>query len=152
MAGVPGKNKIERSFRILVDDSAASPQDLTGDLVPGSLKGGGIVLDQVDMTGVSETVKNALAGQGDAPITAKFHMNDTTTTGAFTVIKGIAGLVGTVTLQYGSAGAAPSTGDPEWEGEYTCLGFSVAPEGGKHVLSVSFVPGSTTPPAWGTVS
>jgi hypothetical protein len=152
MAGVPGKNKIERGFRILVDNSAGSAQDLSGDLVPGSCKGGGVVLDEIEMTGVSNTVKNYLGGFGDAPIDAQFYMNDTATTGAFTVLKGITGLVGTVTLQWGSNGAAPSTGDPEWEGEYTCLAADLGMNGGKAVINAKFKPGSAVAPAWGTVA
>lgn len=153
MAGVPGKNKIETGFRILVDDSGGVARDLSADLVPGSIQGGGATLDEVDMTGVSNTIKNALSGHGASPVTARFYMNDTATTGAFTVLNGRSGTSGTLTLQFGSAGAAPSTGDPEWEGEYTLLGAPVTVDAGRFVLSVTFVPtAGQSAPAWGTVA
>lgn len=148
-----GKNHIERSFRIYVDDSGATARDLSGDLIPGTIQGGGVVLDEVDMTGVSDTIKRALGGYGDSPITARFHMNDTATTGAFTVLKGREGDSGTVTLQYGQNGDAPTTGDPEWEGEYTLMSCNVVADGGRMVLDCRFIPQSgAADPAWGTVA
>lgn len=151
MAGVPGKNKLERGFRILWDNGA-TPQDITASLIPGTVTGGGKVLDDVDMTGVSNTIKNSLGGWGDAPVSAQFHLDDTATTGAYTMLNGTVGNVGTLTLQFGSAGAAPSTGDPEWEGEYVLLGAVAGQSGGKMILTATWKPGSATPPAWGTVS
>jgi len=142
-----GKNKVEKGFRITVNS-----QDLSGDLVPGSLTGGGVVFDKVEMTGVSDTVKNYLAGHGDAPINGKFYLNDTGTTGAFTVIEAANGTSVTVTLQYGSAGAAPTTGDPEWEGAYTIFMGQVGFDGGKAVFDCEMLPSSSTAPDWGTVS
>ena len=147
-----GKNKVERGFRILVDDSGGTPRDLCSDLVVGSVSGGGLTFDQVDVTGVCETVRNYLAGQADAPISASFHMNDTATTGATTVLNGIVGSAGTVTLQWGENGNAPATGDPEWEGEYLLLSAPVSLDGNKFVHQVSFVPSGSTSPAWGTVA
>lgn len=154
MAGVPGKNKIERGFRILWDNSSAAAKDLSGDLIPGSVSGGGASAEQIDMTGVSDSMKEYLAGYLESSISAKFHLNDTATTGAFTVIYNptTLRLTGTLTLQWGSNGAAPSTGDPEWEGEYTLISAPVSFEGGRAVITCTWVPGSATAPAWGTVS
>ncbi len=146
-----GKNKVERGFRILVDNSAGSVQGLSGDLVPGSLAGGGITLDEVELTGVSEAVKNFLWGHGNSEITAQFYLNDTATTGAFTVLKA-APYTGTVTLQWGSTGAAPTTGDPEWEGEYVILSSAAAMNAGAAIINARFLPTGSTAPAWGTVS
>lgn len=146
-----GRDKLERAFRFSFDDSGGSARDLSADLVPGSVQGGGVVLDEVDMTGVSHTVKNALAGQGDAPVTAQFIMNDTATTGATTVLHGMIGKVGTLTLQWGSNGAAPTTGDLEWEGEYVLLSANITNSGGKFVHNCSFKPSGSVAPAWGTV-
>ena len=140
-----GKNKTERGFRFLWDT-----KDLSGDLVPGSVNGGGIVLDEVDMTGVSEAVKNFLGGHGNAPVSARFHMNDASNR-AFNVLKDDGNVAATLTLQYGSSGAAPTTGDPEFEGTYVFLGFNVVPDGGKLVLEGRWMPSGATPPAWGTV-
>ena len=152
MAGTPGKNKIEKGFKILVDVSGGTPRDLCGDLVPGSISGGGITLDEVDMTGVCNAVYNFLAGHGTSEISANFHMNDTATTGAFTVLTAANGYVGTITLQYGSLGNAPDTGDPEWEGEYCYFVGQVENDGGKFVIPVTFKPSGAVAPAWGTVA
>ena len=141
-----GKNKVETGFRIQFNS-----QDISGDLVPGSLNGGGVVLDQVEMTGVSNTIRNYLRGHGSAPITGRFIMNDTATTGAFTVLNAATGA--TLTLQWGSNSAAPTTGDPEWEGNYTHFGFQIVFDNGKAVMEVTFQPtAGQTAPAWGTVA
>ena len=153
MAGTPGKNKIEKGFKILVDDSGGTPRDLCGDLVIGSISGGGVALDEIDMTGVCNTVYNFLAGHGTSEITATFFMNDTATTGAFTVLNGMNGSSGTVTLQYGSLGNVPDTGDPEWEGEYTYFVDQLTLDGSRWTLPVTFRPTSgAAAPAWGTVA
>ena len=147
-----GKNKVERWFRIQIDDSAAAPQDLTGDLLPGTIAGGGRTLDEVEMTGVSEEYKNFLTGHANSEITAQFYVNDAATTGAFTVLNGIVGGVArTMTLQYG-AGAAPTTGDPEWEGEYVVLAANIGLAGNKPVINFRALPSGSVAPLWGTVS
>lgn len=147
-----GKDKVERGFRFQFDDNGGTARDLSGDLVSGSFQGGGKVFDEADMTGVSESVKNYLAGHADSPVQAQFHMNDAATTGAHTVLKDMVGAVGTLTAQWGSNGAAPTTGDPEWEGEYVCLQADIALNGNKFVINALFKPSGSTPPAWGTVT
>ena len=155
MAATAGKNKIERGFRAWVDNASGSALDLSGDLVPGSVSGGGLVFDEAEMTGVSNTVKNYLAAHPDAPIEAQFHLNDTTTSGAHTVLNDLGGVGGTVTLQWGSdggAGGAPASGDPEWEGEYVLLQNLVTVDGGKFLINTRFMPeGGQSAPAWTTV-
>ena len=147
-----GKNHVERSFRISIDDSGGTARDLTGDLVPGSVSGGGLIYDEANMHGVSEAVVNYLANFANSEITAQFRMNDTATTGAFTVINGLNGSTGTATLRWGQSGAAPTTGDPEWEGEYVCLAGDIVPADGGFSQNVRLLPTGSTAPAWGTVS
>lgn len=149
-----GKNHNERSFRLLFDDASAAAQDLSADLVPGSVSGGGLTFDEVDVTGVSEAVYNFLKGRGTSEISANFHMNDTATTGATTVLNGhdAGSGVGTLTLQWGQNSAAPTTGDPEWEGEYVLLSNVIALDGNKFVHQCTFKPSGAVAPAWGTVS
>jgi len=147
-----GKNKTERGFRLLWDDSGGTVRDLSASLVPGSISGGGITLDEVEMTGVSDSVKNYLFGHGNSEITATIHMNDAATTGGHTVVKATVGVVGTLTLQYGSAGVAPTTNDPEWEGEYILIAAPVALDGGKFVHQCRWLPSGAVAPAWGLVA
>ena len=152
MANVLGKNKVERGFRIWFDDTVPTARDLTGDLVHGSVTGGGFIFDQADMSGVSETVRNYLAGHAESPVSARFHMNDTATTGSTTVLNAQNGLAGTITLQYGSLGAAPATGAPEWEGEYVLVQNNIVLDGNKFVHDCLFLPTGSTAPAWGTMT
>jgi len=147
-----GKNHIERSFRLSLDDSGGTARDLSGDLIPGSVSGGGLTFDEADMTGVSETVRNYLAGHAASVWTFQCHMNDTATTGATTVLNGIVGSTGTLTAQWGQSGAAPTTGDPEWEGEYVVLDNTVVLAGNTFAHQVTCQPTGSTAPAWGTVA
>jgi len=151
MAGVPGKNKTERGFRLQIDDSGGTARDMSSALIPGSFSSGGVVYDSVDMTAVSNSVRNSAFGWGTANVTFQLYMDDTATTGAFTVCKAFP-YTGTLTAQSGSARAAPSTGDPEWEGEYVFLGSPVSFSGDRAIITVTAEPSSSTAPAWGTVS
>lgn len=152
MANVLGKNKVERGFRFWFDDTVPTARDLSGDLVAGSVTGGGFVYDEVNMHGVSETTRNYLSGHAEAIVTARFHMNDTATTGATTVLNAQNGLSGTVTLQWASLGVAPETGAPEWEGEYVLIQNNIVLDGNKFVHDCRFLPTGSTAPAWGTMA
>ena len=144
-----GKNKVERWLTLKQDDSAGTPRDLSADLVPGTLQGGGLVFDEAEMTGVSEAVRNYLADHANSELAADFYLNDTATTGAHTVFNGMVGKVNTLTLDFG-AGAAPTTGDPEWNGEYLVLQAALGITGNKPVIHVKWKPGTSAAPAWGT--
>lgn len=159
MAGVPGKNKIERGFRIWWDDlgtGAGTRRDLTGDLLAGSVSGGGLTFDEVSKHGVSELVKNFLAGHATSEVSAQFHVNDATNR-ATPVLNGsmpsttVAG-IGTLTLEWGSNGAAPSTGDLCWQGEYLLVQNNLSFSGGDAIHNCKWVPTGATPPSFGTVA
>lgn len=146
-----GKNKIERWIYVFFDDSGDNARNLSSDIVPGSMSGlGGKIFDEIEMTGISEAHKNFLAGHWMNEFTAQFYLNDTATTGAYTVLYGVEGAVGTLTIQFGD-GAAPSGGEPEWEGEYLLAAAPIQIAAGKAVIAARFVPGGSTAPAWGTV-
>ena len=148
------KDKLSRGTRIMIDDAAnGTARDLSGDLVPDSISGPGYNAPFVDMTGESDAVENGMADRKKHNLKCKFHANDTASTGASTVLHGIEGVSQiTVTVQIGSAGAAPTTGDMEWEGEYTCLSATLSQEGGRWIHDCEFMPYGSTAPAWGTVS
>ena len=146
------KDKVERGFRFLYDDSGGTERDLSTGLVRASASGFGLIYEEADMTGVSNGVVNFLANHPTASISATFHMDDTATTGAHVVLSASSGVVGTLTARWGSAGAAPTTGDPMWSGEYLNTGVSVGFDGGKAVINVTFVAGSATAPVWSTYS
>ncbi len=140
------KSHIETGFRLLWGSD-----DLSGDLIPGSVTGGGKVLDEVDLTGVSETVRNYLAGHASAPISARFHVDDTASTGSWTILRDDSGTSATLTLRWGAAGAAPANPDPQWAGNYLFLGFSMSFDAGRAVMDCTWQPGSATAPAWDVV-
>lgn len=145
MAGTPGKNKLSRGTRF-----TAFSQDLSADLVPGSLNGFGFVAGFVDLTGESDAVGNGLADRKQVTLKAKFHLNDTGTTGAHTVLSNSVGSTTTVTIDVGSSGAAPSTGDPEFGGTFVLLKADVSPNGGKMEIDTEWRPATSTAPAWTT--
>jgi hypothetical protein len=142
-----GKNKSERGFRFWWGTA-----DLSGDLIPGSCTAPGKVLDEVDMTGVSDSVFNYLAGTASSSISAKFHMNDTIATGSYAVLANALRTTGTLKLWYGSEGIAPVNGDPAWEGTYFVNDCGISNDGGKSVLNLALTPGSATSPAWTVVA
>lgn len=147
-----GKNHVERSVYILIDDSGGTARNLSGDLIPGSLQGGGFVYDTAEMTGVSDAAKNYLAAHPTSEISADFHMNDTATTGSLTVLNARQGTGGTLEIRWGQNGAAPTSGDPQWDGEYVLIDCSVKQSGNTTVLSTKWaVQAGTTAPAFGTV-
>lgn len=145
------KDILSKYVRLWFDDSGGTPRDLSGDLIPDTLSGVGLDYEEVDMTGQSDDLKSAMGGQGDGTITAQFHMNDTASTGAFTVLNGMINSTGTLTIQYGTAGA-PAAGDPEWEGEYTLFSAPVNLSGGRSIINATFKPSPGASPAWGTMS
>jgi hypothetical protein len=146
------KDILGRYVKQYFDDSGGTPRDLSADLVPNTLSGIGTLYEEVDMTGQNEAVSNFLAGQGQSDIRAEYYMNDTGTTGAFSVLSGMVGEVGTFTAQYGTGGEAQA-GDPEWEGEYVLLELTVGVRAGKAVMKARWRPAAgSAAPAWGTVS
>ena len=117
------------------------------------MTGGGRVLDEVDMTGVSEALYHFLGGHARSPVAGQFHMSDVATTGAFTVMKDTVNVVGTLSLEWGANGAAPIAGDPKWEGEYVLLSDNIGESGGRSVINASWQPaGSQADPVWGVVT
>lgn len=145
------KDILERFVRLLWDDSGSVARDLSVDLVPGSLTGPGFTAPEIRMTGVADTVENYQADRNDMEVSAQFYMNNTATTGAFTVLKGTLARVGTLTIRFGT-GAAPVAGDPEYDGEHILLDTAIALQGGAVVMNARWKPGATTAPAWGVVT
>jgi hypothetical protein len=62
------------------------------------------------------------------------------------------GLTGTVTLQWGDAGAAPIATNLEYEGEFVLLRNSPQLDGNKWVHDCLFKPTGSAGVAWGTMS
>lgn len=147
-----GKNKIERGLRLKFDNAVGGTlTDFSSDLIIGSVSGAGKSLEEIEMTGVSNAVRNFLAGYATSTITARFIMNDTAATGSFTIFKAMFMLIGTLQIEFGSSGATPTTGDPRWYGEYVLTGLSAVPDGGKIVIEVTWNPADANGGTWGTL-
>jgi len=141
-----------RYVKILLDDSGGTPRDITASV--STIGGIGLSNEQVDVTTLSDSVMQYLSGRGDSTIELGGPFNNTATTGAHGVLSGLNGTntAATLTIQIGIR-AAPTTGDPEWEGEYVVLAYPVNVGLNEVTWSATLKPafGAATP-AWGTVS
>jgi hypothetical protein len=146
-----GKNKIERSIRLYWDDGGGVARDLSTSLIPGSIgPAGGKTGEEVDMTGVSDTIRKFLTGFSTSEVSARFLFDDTASTGSHTVLNATVGVVGTLTIEFGSSGSAPTTGDPKWSGEYVLIEAPVSQDAGRIVIDARWLPAAgAADPAWG---
>jgi len=145
------RGKLTQGVKIYLDDNGGTPRDITCDLI--DIPETGITYAEVDMTGVCNTVANYLAGLGTAGSTLKGAMNDTATTGFYTILAGLAvNQVVTLTAEYGDDASAPTTGSPTFGGEYVMMGFKVSNDGGKMVCEAEVKPTGAVAPAWGVKS
>ena len=136
-----------RFITIDVDDSSPAVRDITPAVKSITMP---INHDQNDVTGYSDGVHNVTLGHPDQPVSMSGDFDNTASTGAHTVLSGIVGQVSatvTITVQIGIR-AAPTSGDPEYEGEFFCTSYTVNPD---LTWDAEFMPGSSTAPAWGTV-
>lgn len=137
-----------RYIRVYVDDSGASARDISASVT--NVTSVGLTYAETDVTAYSDGVINFTIGHPSAEVELSGPFNNTASTGAHTVFTGINGSMSattTFTFQIGIR-AAPTTGDPEFEGEYYCSNYRVNGDG---TWTARLVPGSATAPAWGTV-
>jgi hypothetical protein len=137
---------------VIMDDSGGTPRTFAnGDINSVDV---GQTFDQHDVTGFGDAVHNVVNGQLQAPVTIKGNLTTTADTGTHTVIQGAfaAGSTVTLTVQVGQ-NAAPTTGDPEYEGEFIVESYKpVVETGGAITFEAALKPANGTAPAWGTVS
>lgn len=139
-----------RYIRVSLDDTAGSAQDLSASI--SSITGVGLENQQDDVTAYSDGVINFTLGHPSAEVDISGPLNNTATTGAHTVLSAISNAPYsqdsyTLTVQFGIR-AAPTTGDPEFEGEYLVTSYIVNGDG---TWTAHLVPATATAPAWGTV-
>ena len=140
-----------RYIKVLLDNAGGSPQDITASV--DSIGDIGLTYDQADVTAINDSVMQYLAGRGDADIQLGGPFNNTATTGAHVVLTGLNGAntAATLTVQIGIR-AAPTTGDPEFEGEFVVTKYTVSGDMSAPKWSASLKPAfGTSAPAWGTV-
>ncbi len=137
---------------VQIDDSGGTPRTFAdGDIISVDL---GLTFDQHDVTGFGDAVHNVVNGQLQAPVTLKGHLTTTADTGTHVVIQGAfaAGAAVSLAVQVGQ-NAAPTTGDPEYTGEFYVESYKPTIEtGGAVTFEATLQPASGTAPTWGTVS
>lgn len=137
-----------RHIRVSVDDSGATARDISAAV--SNISGVGLTHAEQDVTGYSDGVINFSLGHPSSEIEISGPVDNTASTGAHVVFSGIVGHVSatkTLTVQIGIR-AAPTTGDPEFEGEYYCSSYVISGDG---TYTARMVPASSTVPAWGSV-
>ncbi len=144
------KTALEKGLRLIWDGD-----NLDGDMVAGSLSGLGLDWQVVSMHGVSEAVRQTTSNHNTSDISAQFLMNDAQTSGVYDrgyVLCTDLKTIGTLTIQIGLAGAAPGSGNPEWEGTYILMSAPVSFDSGRPVITATWAVNGSSSPAWGTVS
>jgi len=134
--------------KILIDDAGGTPTDVSAQITAAD--GIPLTYDEIEVGGFGSTVKSYVAGRADVPVTIEGSVS-----AALHVI--LSGWVGddtdvrTVTFQYGN-NAAPTTGDPEIEGEYVCTAYNFRSElDGKQMFTAKLALGAgQSIPAWGS--
>ncbi|MCK5558722.1 MAG: hypothetical protein KAJ01_10100 [Candidatus Hydrogenedentes bacterium] len=134
---------------VKIDDSGDSPQDVSTDVesidIPDEY-------GELDVTGFSDGAVNSIAGMPSFNVEIAGNMNPAANS-LYDVLKGIVGKSAkTLTVQVGQ-GAAPTTGDPEFDGEFWCqkLNISSTPQG-KLTVTSSLRPSGSVAPAWGLMT
>jgi hypothetical protein len=140
-----------RYIKVLLDDSAAAPQDISASVT--DISGTGLDYQTQDVTAYSDGVINFTLGHPSAEVDLSGPLNNVATTGAHTILGTIidapySQASYTLTVQFGIRAAA-TTGDPEFEGEYLVSSYIV---NGDATWNAHLVPATGTAPAWGTVS
>lgn len=134
---------------VTIDDSVDAPQDVSSDVnsidIPDEF-------GQLDGTGFGDGSVNSFAGMPDFPVEGVGDFN-TDANSLYNVLKGIKGKgAKTLTVAVGD-GAAPTTGDPEFEGEFWCykMNFAATPQG-KVVINFGFKVSGSVAPLWALVT
>jgi hypothetical protein len=144
--------RIGKFVTVSIDDSGGTARAVTNDIT--SVGGIETTYDEGEVGGYSQD-KFYLALRADAPLTIEGLFNPTATTGSHTVLNSIVGVntsTFTVTIAIGD-NAAPTTGDPEWEGEYRCMSYTPTFDlNAPATFTATLMPASSTLPAWGTVA
>jgi hypothetical protein len=141
-----GKTNATR-ITVDIDDYANQIRDISASVTDVDIPTGN---DTTDVTGYSDGVINVTVGQANHPLTITGVYDTTDLVGAHTVLARLVGNIEdtlTITIQIGIR-AAPTGGDPEYEGLFYCTGLVYSND---LTFEATFEPGTSTAPAWGTV-
>lgn len=127
---------------IAVDDSAGTPQTISGDVQSYEIEYG---VDPLDVTGFGNGSKNYTPGLIVTGVTLTVFWNTTATTGAMTVLKGIVGSATSKTLSI-----TPEAAASVFSGEFMCDGITpqASVDGVIELGSVHFSVMGAVAPTW----
>jgi hypothetical protein len=134
-------------IRVWVDDEGGNLRDISGSVTNVDIP---IVQNESDVTGYSDGVINVTVGQPNNNVT----MDGVLDHGAdlsHDVLSNIVGFTTTVTEIEVRIGInrAPANPDPQWEGEYYCVEYTVS---GDLTWHASFMPAGSSLGTWTTVT
>jgi len=139
-------------IQVILDDSGGTPRTFAdGDIISVDVP---LTYDQYDVSGFGDDVHNMINGLLQAPVTVRGYLTTTANIGTHPVIQGAfaAEAQVTLTVQVGQ-NADPTTGDPEFEGEYIVESYKPTIEhSGAITFEAALKPANGTAPAWGTVA
>ena len=138
-----------KHITIDIDDNTPTIRDLSASIA--SVSGVGLTFAEQDVTAYSDGVINFTLGHPSSELEFTGPIDNTANVGGHVVFSAIAGdqtTTHTVTIQVGIR-ATPTSGDPEFEGEYYCSSYMVNGDG---TYTARMVPASHVAPAWGTGS
>ncbi len=138
--------------RVQLDDSGGTLRTFDdGDIVSVDVP---LTNDQHDVTGFGDAVHKFVNGQAQAPVTIRGYLTTTASVGTHTVIKGAYQAGSQVTLKVAVGNnTTPTTGDPEYSGEFYIESYRPMLETGKAIQFVATLkPATGTTPAWGAVA
>ena len=133
-------------IRVWVEDEVPTLRDISASVTDVTMP---ISNNSTDVTGYSDGVINFTVGQPGQPISMSGIFSNTADVGAHDVLSVIVGQATPtveVKIQVGIL-AAPSGTDPEYEGQYLCVDYTV---NGDLTWNAEFLPGSSTAPLWAT--
>jgi hypothetical protein len=126
MAKVTSKSAV-----VAVDDSAGSPQTISGDVQSYTIE---FTVNPEDVTGFGEGSQNFTPGLQVNKLTLNCLWNTAATTGAYTVIRGTIGQAASITVS-----VTPEAAGPVFSGEFMCAGITVGGEAAGSPISLGAV-------------
>ena len=133
-------------IRVFCDDEVPTLRDISASVTDVTMP---IASNNTDVTGYSDGVINFTMGHPGQPISMSGVFSNTADTGSHDVLSEIVNQstpTVTVRIQIGIL-AAPSGTDPEYEGEFLCVDYTV---NGDLTWNAEFIPGSSVAPLWQT--
>lgn len=147
MAALSGDNIV-----VKMDDSGGTLRTFAdGEITAVDL---GLSVKQHDVTGFGDAVQKFIPGQMLAPVSIKGYLTTTALVGTHTVLNDAFSNGSQVSLvvQVGQ-NAAPTTGDPEYTGEFYVESYKpVINYGGAISFVATLKPAIGTAPSWGAVA